>query len=135
MHSFSARRRVTPYFSTLPIPLHICGIQSVYFRSDVKDVLTRFAGDRSSDRGSGSDSGNLDFLVFFIPGMDTGLNTGFCTGSRSTTDHSEREIRCCAYFDYRSCLDLCGEEESGAFIFRGFSLLRRTSPPHPLAPI
>ena len=71
-------------------------------------------GDRRSERGSGIDQWQSGFFFLFIPGMGTGLNTGLCTGSRSTTDHSEREIRCCASCDEGSCLDLCGEGESGA---------------------
>ena len=81
----------------------------------------------SSDRWSGSDSGNLDFLVFLFLVWTLDLDTGLCTDSRSTTDHFEREIRCCAYYNYGSCFFPLGRG-SPARLFLRILLVAPDSP-------
>jgi hypothetical protein len=53
--------------------------------------------------------------------------------SGSTTHVWKREIRCCAYCNYGSCLFPIWEGESGASFLKHFSWVRQTPPPHPLA--
>jgi hypothetical protein len=65
---------------------------------------------------------------FPAPAMATVPNIGLRIQSGSTTKHSKREIRSCAYCHYGSCLYPIWEGESGAVIQKSFSWYAPDSP-------
>ena len=54
--------------------------------------------------------------------------TGIFIPTGNTTHILKKEIRCCAYYTYGSCLFPNGEGESGAFLLKKYSLYAPDSP-------
>ena len=98
----------------------------------------RRAGALHGVRGTGANA-SRDFrqMVFFaaMAMHSRKFHTRFIFLIREHNACLEREIRCCAYCNYGSCLFFNLGGGVRRVILMGFYLLRRTPPPHTLAPI